>query len=167
MRFATPGWFPHCTCDCKCCWWMNCRWNLIVFCNFRIVPAMKMAISCLVGSCHLVTFLDGVSQNCFVLQMFNMHFGRKSRTRCVFERLQTREMLCFCSIQRAAPNLASQALRNDGCGTASRHARIRFKNRTYATRWQDSLHCVDQMDVVSRRRIGCTLGLRCVAVNHR
>ena len=40
LCFATPGWFPHCKCDCKCCWWMSCRWNCIVFCNFRIVPAM-------------------------------------------------------------------------------------------------------------------------------
>ena len=33
------------------------------------------------------------------------------------------KMLCF-SIQRVAPDLASQALRNDGCGTSSRHSRI-------------------------------------------
>ena len=30
MRFATPGWFPHCKCACKCCWWRSCRWNFIV-----------------------------------------------------------------------------------------------------------------------------------------
>ena len=40
LRVATPGWFPRCKCDCECCWWMSCRWNFIVFCNFRIVPAM-------------------------------------------------------------------------------------------------------------------------------
>ena len=40
LRFATPGWFSHCKCNCKCCWWMSCRWNFIVFCSFRIVPVM-------------------------------------------------------------------------------------------------------------------------------
>ena len=43
---------------------------------------MYMALSCPVGSCPPVTFLEDVSQNCFALQVFNMQFGRKSRTRC-------------------------------------------------------------------------------------
>ena len=36
----TVGSFPHCKWGCKWCWWMSCRWNSIVICNFRIVPAM-------------------------------------------------------------------------------------------------------------------------------
>ena len=44
-----------------------------------------------------------------------------------YKRCFREEMLRF-SIQRVAPNLASQALRNDGCGTASRHARIMFES---------------------------------------
>ena len=36
-----------------------------------------MALSCLVGSCLPVTFLEDVSQNCFVLQVFNMHFRKE------------------------------------------------------------------------------------------
>ena len=28
LRFATPGWFPHCKCDCKCCWGVLVRDDL-------------------------------------------------------------------------------------------------------------------------------------------
>ena len=38
------GSFPQCKWDCKWCWWMSCRWNSIVICNCRIVPAMQMAL---------------------------------------------------------------------------------------------------------------------------
>ena len=31
-----------------------------------------------------VTILEGVSQNCFALRVFNMHFGRKSRKKKSF-----------------------------------------------------------------------------------
>ena len=44
LWFATVGSFPQCKWDCKWCWWMSCRWNSIVICNCRIVPAMQMAL---------------------------------------------------------------------------------------------------------------------------
>ena len=34
--------FRQFTWDCKCCWWVSCRWNSIVLCNWRIVPAVYM-----------------------------------------------------------------------------------------------------------------------------
>ena len=71
LCLATPGWFPHCKCDCKCCWWMSCRWNFIVFCNFRIVPATQMALSCLVD------------------HVFQLNFGKKSRRIASFCRCST------------------------------------------------------------------------------
>ena len=44
LWFATVGSFPQCRWNCKWCWWMSCRWNSIVICNCRIVPAMQMAL---------------------------------------------------------------------------------------------------------------------------
>ena len=44
LWFAIVGSFPQCKWDCKWYWWMNCRWNSIVICNYRIVPAMQMAL---------------------------------------------------------------------------------------------------------------------------
>ena len=41
-----------------------------------------------------------------------------SRTKCVFEREQMRETLCF-SIQSPSPNLDDLPLRCDGCETVS------------------------------------------------
>ena len=40
LWFVTVGSFPQCKWDCKWCRWMSCRWNSIVICNCRIVPAM-------------------------------------------------------------------------------------------------------------------------------
>ena len=40
LWFATVGSLPHCKWGCKWCWWMSCRWNSMVICNSRIVPAM-------------------------------------------------------------------------------------------------------------------------------
>ena len=75
-------------------------------------------------------------------QLFNMHFGRKPRRMASFCRCPTcilegslvqnafsrdsgrAKCGVFQSIPRVAPNLASQAPRNDGCGTSSRHSRI-------------------------------------------
>ena len=68
LWFATVGSFPQCKWDCKWCWWMSCRWNSIVICNCRIVPAMQMALQ--------VVLVDELP----------MEFWRKSRTKCVFER---------------------------------------------------------------------------------
>ena len=68
LWFATVGSFPQCKWDCKWCWWMSCRWNSIVICNCRIVPAMQMALQ--------VVLPDELP----------MEFWRKSRTKCVFER---------------------------------------------------------------------------------
>ena len=41
LWFVTVGSFLQCKWDCKWCWWMSCRWNSIVICNSRIVPAMQ------------------------------------------------------------------------------------------------------------------------------
>ena len=40
LWFVTVGSFPQCKWDCKWCWWISCRWNSIVICNCRILPAM-------------------------------------------------------------------------------------------------------------------------------
>ena len=55
LWFSTVGSFPQCKWDCKWCWWMSCRWNSIVLCNCRIVPAMQMALQVV-----LVEGADGV-----------------------------------------------------------------------------------------------------------
>ena len=68
LWFATVGSFPHCKWDCKWCWWMSCRWNSIVICNCRIVPAMQMALQVV------------------LVEELPMEFWRKSCTKCVFER---------------------------------------------------------------------------------
>ena len=68
LWFATVGSFPQCKWDCKWCWWMSCRWNSIVICNCRIVPAMQMALQVV------------------LVEELPMEFWRKSCTKCVFER---------------------------------------------------------------------------------
>ena len=68
LWFATVGSFPQCKWDCKWCWWMSCRWNSIVLCNCRIVPAMQMALQVV------------------LVEELPMEFWRKSRTKCFFER---------------------------------------------------------------------------------
>ena len=100
LWFATVGSFPQCKWDCKWCWWMSCRWNSIVICNCRIVPAMQMALQVV------------------LVEELPMEFWRKSRTKCVFEREQMHETLCF-SIQSPSPNLDDLPLRCDGCETVS------------------------------------------------
>ena len=68
LWFVTVGSFLQCKWDCKWCWWMSCRWNSIVICNSRIVPAMQMALQVV------------------LVEELPMEFWRKSRTKCVFER---------------------------------------------------------------------------------
>ena len=100
LWFATVGSFPQCKWGCKWCWWMSCRWNSIVICNSRIVPAMQVGLQ--------VVLVDELP----------MEFWRKSRTKCVFERKQMHESLCF-SIQSASTNLDDLPLLCDGCETVS------------------------------------------------
>ena len=85
LRFATPGWFPHCKCDCKCCWWMSCRWKIISLC---------LATSGSFPQCtwHFHVRLDHVLQ---------LHFWRTSR------RIAS---LCRCSTCSLEGSLVQDAL---------------------------------------------------------
>ena len=98
--FATVGSFPQCKWDCKWCWWMSCRWNSIVICNCRIVPAMQIwhCKWCWWMSCRW-SFEGSPARNAFL-------------------REQMHETLCF-SIQSPSPNLDDLPLRCDGCETVS------------------------------------------------
>ena len=66
LWFATVGSFPQCKWDCKWCWWMSCRWNSIVICNCRIVPAMQLHCKwCWWRSCRW-SFEGSLARNAFL-----------------------------------------------------------------------------------------------------
>ena len=101
LRFATPGWFPHCKCDCKskCCWWM-----------------LSLEFHCVLR--------EEISQACFVLQVFNtwVLVLEGSLVQNAFLRDSGRMKCCGGS----EPGKSSSAERRfpDGLASCSDHARI-------------------------------------------
>ena len=66
LWFATVGSFPQCKWDCKCCWWMSCRWNPLWFATLGSFPHCKWDCKwCWWRSCRW-SFEGSLARNAFL-----------------------------------------------------------------------------------------------------